>query len=293
MQPPVCFVALFSILFCSSIVRTVSAAPLFGFFGGGDGSSSAAAAPSPSPSGAGSPAGFTPLGSPTDVFSEGATCTASWTPDTSGAATWKNMSISLMTGSNLNMTMLATVATGLDGTNTAVTSYNYTCPQVEPTSAIYFLQYNHDGDQDSKWTTRFAITDPSGATVPPPNANQPDGGDPAVPWGEGRLVSAGNATTTSSSTPASSSTATAASSATPAAATTTAGGGLPPQEQMQSAFSAAFAAGTGPFTNADLIAPGGSLYRQKTNGASPAATTSPIGLGLSALAAGLGAFLIL
>lgn len=47
------------------------------------------------------------------------------------------MSIELMTGSNLEMSKLATVATGLDGTN--ATSYNYTCPSVSPNSAIYFL----------------------------------------------------------------------------------------------------------------------------------------------------------
>ena len=49
------------------------------------------------------------------------------------------MSIELMTGSNLEMSKLATVATGLDGTQLNATSYNYTCPSVSPNSAVYFL----------------------------------------------------------------------------------------------------------------------------------------------------------
>ncbi|PWN34107.1 uncharacterized protein FA14DRAFT_161635 [Meira miltonrushii] len=141
-----------------------------------------------------------PLGSATDVFIEGGACRASWIPDKSGATTWKNMTIDLMTGSNLQMTKLGTVTSNIDGTNPNLTSFNYTCPQVTPNSAIYFLQYSHDGGKDPTWTTRFAIADQAGNVTPPPNANQPQGGSPAIPWGEGALVLNNTPTATPSST---------------------------------------------------------------------------------------------
>lgn len=138
-----------------------------------------------------------PLGSATDVFRQGGACRASWIPDKSGATTWKSMTIDLMTGSNLQMTNLGTVVSNIDGTNPDLTSFNYTCPQVTPNSAIYFLQYSHDGGKDPTWTTRFAIADQSGNLTPPPNANQPQGGSPAIPWGEGALVLNNTSTATS------------------------------------------------------------------------------------------------
>jgi len=42
----------------------------------------------------------------------------------------------LMTGSNLNMTKLATVLTNIDGTSTTTTSYEYACPNVSPNAPI-------------------------------------------------------------------------------------------------------------------------------------------------------------
>lgn len=95
--------------------------------------------------------GVVPLGSSSDVFNEGGPCRASWTPDTSGSSTWKNMKIELMTGSNLKMVTLATVAENVDGTSTSTSSYNYTCPEVQPNSAIYFLVCSQKlySDQDA------------------------------------------------------------------------------------------------------------------------------------------------
>lgn len=93
-----------------------------------------------------------------------------------------------MTGSNLNMSRLATVAAGLDGTNSNVTSYEYLCPDVTPNAPIYFLQYTHDGGKDPMWTTRFTIARADGIWMNATNANQPEGGSPAIPWGTGALV---------------------------------------------------------------------------------------------------------
>ena len=57
--------------------------------------------------------------------------------------------------------------------------------QVTPHSPIYFYQFTAEGEAPS-WTTRFAITDQTGAITPPLNPNQPNG-DP-IPWGDGLLV---------------------------------------------------------------------------------------------------------
>ena len=46
----------------------------------------------------------------------------------------------LMTGTNNNMTRLITVASGLDGTDGSLSPFNWTCPAVQPYSAIYFYQ---------------------------------------------------------------------------------------------------------------------------------------------------------
>jgi hypothetical protein len=82
---------------------------------------------------------ISPLGSATDVFNQGSVCKASWIPASSTSTTWKNMSIALMTGSNLQMSKLATVASDLDGTSSTTSSYEYACPDVTPNAPIYFL----------------------------------------------------------------------------------------------------------------------------------------------------------
>lgn len=144
-------------------------------------------------------ANISPLGSSTDIFTVGKACKASWTPAVSGSTTWSNMSIDLMTGSNLNMTRLATVAGGLDGTNSNVISYEYLCPDVTPNAPIYFLQYTHDGGKDPMWTTRFTIARSNGIWMNATEANQPQGGNPAIHWGTGALVTnSSNKATTSS-----------------------------------------------------------------------------------------------
>ncbi|KAH9991104.1 hypothetical protein BJV77DRAFT_1008954 [Russula vinacea] len=139
--------------------------------------------------------------SPGQVFNAGSTCQIAWTPDSSGL--WKVMNIQLMTGDNLQMVALTTVAT-VDGT-TSPGTFSYPCPAVTINSAIYFYQFSRNAS-DLLWTGRFAIADATGATVPPPNATQPDG--QAIPWGKGALQdlprpgSASNSTTPASASSA-------------------------------------------------------------------------------------------
>lgn len=119
---------------------------------------------------------------PGDVFREGGDCTFTWTPDPTG--TWNVMNIELMTGSNFAMVHLDTVAT-VDGTSAAETSFTYPCPAVVPNSAIYFYQFSSPASTNRTWTTRFTITDPSGASTPPTEETQPGGAE--IPWGTGAL----------------------------------------------------------------------------------------------------------
>ncbi|KAH9951598.1 hypothetical protein B0H21DRAFT_182468 [Amylocystis lapponica] len=143
---------------------------------------------------------FTPVSpGPGDKFAAGSACSMQWDGDTSG--TWTNVTIDLMSGSNGNMTHVTNVATGLDGTNTSLSPFSWTCPEVDPYSDIYFYQYtNGDDIMDAKWTSRFTITSPSGESVPPSDAHQPNG-DP-VPWGNGYLVDNGAEAHDSTSTQA-------------------------------------------------------------------------------------------
>ncbi|KAF8468042.1 hypothetical protein DFH94DRAFT_776794 [Russula ochroleuca] len=138
--------------------------------------------------------------SPGQIFNAGSTCQIAWTPDTTGL--WKTMNIQLMTGDNLQMVALTTVATAVDGTASPGT-FSYPCPAVTPNSAIYFYQFSHNAS-DLLWTGRFAIADATGATTPPPNATQPDG--EAIPWGKGALVDPSKAVPPPSYLPASGST---------------------------------------------------------------------------------------
>ncbi len=50
-----------------------------------------------------------------------------------------------MSGSNDNMTRVTTVASGLDGTDSSRSPYTWTCPEVDPYSAVYFYQVNLTG----------------------------------------------------------------------------------------------------------------------------------------------------
>ncbi|KAI0638174.1 hypothetical protein C8Q77DRAFT_1047001 [Trametes polyzona] len=132
-------------------------------------------------------ASFTPTApGPGDTFAAGSDCTIKWAADTSGH--WTNVSIYLMSGSNNNMSRVTTVTFGLDGSDPDLSPYKWTCPDVDPYSAIYFYQFtNGDDEQDSMWTTRFTITSPDGDSDDPEHSTQP-GGD-SIPWGEGHLAS--------------------------------------------------------------------------------------------------------
>jgi len=123
-----------------------------------------------------------------DIINAGTPCAIKWAGDTNATTlatgAWKQMTIELMTGDNLAMVHLTTVATGQDGTTDG--SFSWTCPEVTPNADIYFYQFRAPGTPDYQWTTRFTIASDSGATVAPANATQPDGSAPA--WGTGALV---------------------------------------------------------------------------------------------------------
>lgn len=121
-----------------------------------------------------------------DSFNEGTTCHIVWTPDTTGK--WKNMTIQLMTGGNFDMIPLATVATGIDATSSSDTTFDYTCPQVTPNSAIYFYQFSATGvsDDDNQWTARFTIAGKDGSSTAPLNTTTL--GNQTVPCGYGTLL---------------------------------------------------------------------------------------------------------
>lgn len=123
---------------------------------------------------------------PGDVFRSGSPCPISWDTDRSGSTQpWRNATIFLMSGSNLNMSRVTVVVERLDGTN--ISSYNWLCPNVTPNADIYFYQFSNNGNSTgSTWTTRFTIASYSGNTTPPEKSKQP-GGAP-IPWGVGHLV---------------------------------------------------------------------------------------------------------
>lgn len=123
--------------------------------------------------------------SSTSVFNVGGTCSIKW--DADSTKTWKSMSIQLMTGDNWNMIHITTVAQDIDATDATKNSFTYTCPEVTPTSAIYFYQFSSAADpKDLLWTTRFTIAGAGGETTTPSETTQPDG--QKIPWGKGALV---------------------------------------------------------------------------------------------------------
>ncbi|EGO01911.1 hypothetical protein SERLA73DRAFT_150964 [Serpula lacrymans var. lacrymans S7.3] len=130
---------------------------------------------------------------PGEIYRAGSSCLIAWGADKT--KTWKNVTITLMSGSNLNMTSVIPVVTGLDGTDATLSPFNWTCPGVSPYADVYFYQFtNGDDVADSAWTTRFTIASPSGDTTSPQFSTQPDGQD--VPWGYGRFRSATAVNTT-------------------------------------------------------------------------------------------------
>ncbi|KAK0202338.1 hypothetical protein DFS33DRAFT_1262531 [Desarmillaria ectypa] len=121
---------------------------------------------------------------PSDSYDEGASCVIAWTGDKSSTTAWKDMAIELMSGSNTAMVHITTVATGQDGTVDG--TFNYTCPDVTPNSAIYFYQFTAPASPNTTWVTRFTIAGADGTSTAPTNSLQPDGS--AIPWGTGALV---------------------------------------------------------------------------------------------------------
>lgn len=59
--------------------------------------------------------------------------------------------------------------------------------QVSPNSAVYFYEFTSSSSTEKYWTTRFAITDENGGSLPPTEPTQPNGDK--IPWGTGTLVS--------------------------------------------------------------------------------------------------------
>lgn len=124
---------------------------------------------------------------PRTTCRQGQKCRTAWKGDTNGKSA--NMAIELMTGDNFNMVHLTTVATGLDGNRDG--SLQFDGLEVNPFSAVYFLQFSSPQSSNFTWTTRFAIADLDGKTVPPPEDKQPNG--ERVPWGTGHLVNPADA----------------------------------------------------------------------------------------------------
>ncbi|KAG7100244.1 hypothetical protein E1B28_002018 [Marasmius oreades] len=119
---------------------------------------------------------------PGTVFRQGQTCRTVWTGDKDGK--WGNMAVELMTGSDLQMVHLTTVGEGLDGNKDGKLEFD--CPEVNPYSAIYFLQFSAPEGSGFQWATRFTIADKDGNSVPPPEDTQPNG--KKIGWGNGKLV---------------------------------------------------------------------------------------------------------
>ncbi|KAF8595773.1 hypothetical protein BDV93DRAFT_528452 [Ceratobasidium sp. AG-I] len=123
--------------------------------------------------------------SSTSVFKIGDTCSIKW--DADSTKTWSSMSIQLMTGDNWNMVHITTVAQDIDATDATKNTFTYDCPEVTPTSAIYFYQFSTaSAPTELLWTTRFTIAGAGGETTTPTETTQPNGDK--IPWGTGALV---------------------------------------------------------------------------------------------------------
>ncbi|KAG2183845.1 hypothetical protein INT44_008856 [Umbelopsis vinacea] len=159
---------------------------------------------------------------PNTIWTTGQSSLIQWADDSTSpplATDWKKFKIDLMTGDNTNQIFLTNVATGLDGT--AATTLNWTAPDVDVHSAIYFLMFTSlTKATDMAWTTRFAIVGADGVQTAPANAAQPDkstlDGKP-IPWGVGHLVNSASGSAATNSVIASTAPALSLSNAAPAA----------------------------------------------------------------------------
>jgi len=111
-----------------------------------------------------------------------------------------------MSGSNLNMSLVTNVATAIDGTDTSLSPFNWTCPDVDPHSDIYFYQFSQFDLPDNKtWTeSTLQIASKDGNVTAPEFAAQPSGDPPA--WGNGKLASVEEAEVNQDPAPADAST---------------------------------------------------------------------------------------
>ncbi|WVQ77939.1 hypothetical protein IAT38_000019 [Cryptococcus sp. DSM 104549] len=205
------------------------------------------------------------------VVKVGDTIEALWTVDS--ADSWTNLEIQLMTGDNLAMVPLATVATGIDGTSTS--SYSFAAPDVSPYSKIYFLQFTNGGDTSNvTWTTRFTIAGSDGSTTEPTNSTVYSGS--AVEWGTGTLLSTVSTDSSSSSNTASGTSSAASTAAVSSAAESSSTAAETSAESTSSASSAA----------ASTTAASSSGAASASTAAAAASSSSPSS-GASRLQAGL------
>ncbi|KAL1407443.1 hypothetical protein Q8F55_006876 [Vanrija albida] len=123
--------------------------------------------------------------------------TASWLTDDTGS--WTAMDINFMSGSDDAPIQLTQLATGIDATDPNATTYQFTVPNVNPYSQIYFLQFTTGNGSDFVDSPRFTISSPDGTTTPP-TGQATDGSGNTYNWGNGSLADSANSTSAPAST---------------------------------------------------------------------------------------------
>ncbi|KAH7326890.1 hypothetical protein B0J17DRAFT_620552 [Rhizoctonia solani] len=239
--------------------------------------------------------------SASSVFNVGQQCTIKWDADSTGA--WKAMNIQLMTGDNWNMIHISTIAQNIDATDATKNTYSYTCPEVIPTSAIYFYQFSDPSDpKNLLWTTRWTLASADGTTTPPSETTQPNGDK--IPWGKGALVdpstavaapaylsgtnqSGGSTNATASAAPVSTSSSGSATTVTVITATPSAGVTTSAGHAAASTSSPARAATTGTASTGASSSATNGTAQSSTNGATSTAVSGFAMVGAFVAALGL------
>ncbi|OXB39317.1 hypothetical protein LQV05_004404 [Cryptococcus neoformans] len=216
------------------------------------------------------------------VVKVGDTIEALWNVDSTGG--WTDVEIQLMTGSNLAMVPLATVATGIDGTS--ATSFSFPAPDVNPYSKIYFLQFTNGGNMTgATWTTRFTIAGSDGSTTEPTNTTDFQG--QPVGWGTGELLSSVSTSSSNSSSSSSSEAVSTSASVVAAAASTS----VSSSSSSSSSFSSSSSSAT-----SNSATPSASAADASSDSSSDSATSSAgrlqVGLVSIFMASALGVALI-